>query len=300
LTSGRLKQVTDKDGETRYAIDPEASPILAEWVQWFNTLVDPTPGDTENLYGCIVARGHKTYNGSIVPAAPFRIDFVPGQDDVFRITYNQKEENTSAAWLGKLWGGQPTLEVTRAGAENDTGSHVEHSFDMYIPEVADLRFDKDFDCRLYFVATRQLPNSADRWTPIEIEGFPDGDVDVMELEVGNELHALYEEGGFDDANKPLPLNIIELQRDAERRVRILKEDMAAQLEGEGVAQGVAPVLDYIYPKGPVQQFVIEVDDSTVVLTRVVVGNRDSARARFERSQKRKLSRRREAGGVPRV
>lgn len=300
LTPGRLKQVTDKDGETRYAIDPEASPILAEWVQWFNTLVDPNPGDTENLYGCIVARGHETYNGTIIPPAPFRIDFVPGQDDVFRVTYNQKEENTAAAWLGTLWGGSSTLEVTRAGAEDDTGNHVEHSFDMYIPEISDVRFDEDFDCRLYFVATRQLPNTYERWTPIDIEGFPDGDVDLLELEVGDELHALYEAGGFDDANKPLPLNITELQRDAERRVRILKEDMAARLEGEGVAQGIAPVLDYVYPKGPVRQFSIEVDDSTVVFTRVIVGNRDSARARYDRSQKRRLSRRREAGGVPRV
>lgn len=299
LTPGRLKQVTDKDGAVRYALDPEASPILAEWVQWFNTLVDPNPGDTENLYGCIVARGHTTLS-SVVPPAPFRIDFVPGQDDVFRITYNQKEENTAAAWLGKIWGGQNTLEVTRAGAEDDTGGHVEHSFDMYIPEVSDLQFTSDFDCRLYFVATRQLPNSVERWTAIDIEGFPDGDVDVQELEVGEELHALYEAGAFDDAFRPLPLNSIELQRDAERRVRILKEDMAARLEGEGVAQGVAPVLDYVYPKGPVRQFSIEVDDSTVVFTRVVVGNRDSARARWDRSQKRKLSRKREAGGVPRV
>lgn len=300
LTPGRLKQVTDKDGDTRYAIDPEASPVLAEWVQWFNTLVDPNPGDTENLYGCIVARGHRTYNGNIIPPAPFRIDFVPGQDDVFRLTYNQKEENTAAAWLGALWGAATTMEVTGAGAEDDTGGHVEHSFNMYIPEIGDLRFEKDFDCRLYFVGTRQLPNSADRWTPIDIDGFPDGDVELQEMEVGDELYALYAEGGFDDAFKPLPLNYTELLRDAERRVRIMKEDMAARLEGEGVAQGVAPVLDYVYPRGPVRQFSIEVDDSTVVFTRVIVGNRDSARARWDRSQKRKLSRKREAGGVRRV
>lgn len=299
MTPGRLKFITDKDGESRWAIDPQASPIEAEWVAWYDTLVDPTPGDTNVLYGCIVARGHRTYNnGTIIPSAPFDINFVPGQDDVFRVTYNQKEDNVAAAFLGRILR-DDLLTVTGSGSEDDTGNHVEHEFDLYIPELTDLRFQPDYDASFYFVATRQLPNTQERWTAIDIEGFPDGDVDLQEIEVGHDLFAIYGEGEFDNA-QPLPKNIAELQQDAERRVRIMKEDMSARLEGEGVAQGVAPVLDHVYPHGPVNRMQIEVDDSTVVLTRVIVGNRDTAKARYERSQKRKQSRKREAGGVPRV
>lgn len=293
LVPGRLKQVTDKDGKTRWAPDPESSPVEAEWVQWYDTPVPPAGGSTWTLYGAMVARGHRT-NETDIPFAPFNVDFVPGQDDILRFTYNQQEENTAAAWIGRI-ASSDFLRITRAGSEDDTGNHVEHSFDMYIPELSDLRFREAFDMRVYIVATRQTPNTYERWTAIDVAGFPDGDVDVQELEVGPELHALYEVLAIDTGAPPL--NRAELEEDAERRARIMKEDMAARLEGVGVAQGVEFVQDYVYPHGPVNMMSIEVDDSTVVFTRVVVGNRDSAQARWDRSQKRRASKRREVGGV---
>ena len=300
IVPGRLKYITDKDGDSRFAIDPSASPVEAEWVQWHDTLVDPNPGDTNDLYGCIIARGH-VKEGTVVPPAPFTIEPVGGHDDVYRLRYNQKEENTSAAFIGRLknGGNSHLITVTGSGAEDDTGNHVEHSFGLYIQELSELRLEKNVELRVYFVATRQLPNTFERWTPVDVEGFADADVELQEIEVGSELFALYGEGEYDNAF-PQTLNLAEIQADADRRVRIMKEDMSARLSGEGVAQGVAPVIDYVYPHGPVSRMDIMVDDSTVVFTRVIVGNRDTARARWDRSQKRKISRRRDAGGVPRV
>lgn len=307
---GRFIEVEDKDGTTRYAEDPQASPVRAEWTQWLAVAEPNKVYGQEQLLGSVVARSHpKPPEPSTLPTAPFDAEWLSEPDGVFRIKFNGTREDTASAWVGKMAGVEDSvLTVERSTAEDDHGNHVEVEFGLYVPEIADIRFQEDYEMEVFIVATRRLPNNQDRWTHIDVEGFADGDVELAELEVGEELYAIRDyvgESGVGNIDKPQEadgfgrvLNQVELEKDAERRVRILKEDMAARLEGRGVAQGIAPVLDLVYPKGPISEMVISVDDSTVVLTRLYASNRDSAQARYERKLRRERSRKRDAGGVP--
>lgn len=310
MVAGRFVERRDKDGVLRYSEDPEAANARAEWTQWFDVLVTAQRGPQATVEGAVAARSYQTSPFGEIPTAPFDVLF----DDatgLVRLSFNRTVENTAAAFIGTMVD-DPLSPGSLFVKEGDTmvdddGNTVDTEFGLYFPEISDLRFKRKYDLEVFFVATRRLPNTQARWTYIDVPGFEDGDVEIAELEVGDELHALrdYVDPSARQPAKPAEadgfgpvLNLEDLRRDAERRVAILKQDMAARLEGEGVAQGVAPVIDLVYPHGPVATMEIIVDDSTVVTTKITMANRDSAQSRHERRRKREFSRRREAGGVP--
>ena len=312
MVAGRFTERRDKDGELRYSEDAEAASARAEWTQWFDALLTAQRGEQARVEGAVAARSYKTTPFGEIPKAPFDVAFDEATG-LIRLSFNRTVENTAAAFIGTMVDDpySPGSLIVKTGDTmlDDDGNTVESEFGLFFPEISDLQFKLRYDLEIFFIGTRRLPNTQARWTFIDVPGFEDGDVEMAELEVGDELHALrdYVDPAARQPLKPAEadgfgpvLNMAELQRDAERRVRIVKEDMAARLEGEGVAQGIAPVADLVYPHGPVAAMDIIVDDSTVVTTRITMANRDSAQSRHERKRKREFSRRREAGGVPLV
>ena len=301
---GRFAEVTDSDGTRRWAADPQAASVLGDWTQWLAVAEGiGQSGAMAQAVGAVVARSY-VVKGTVIPPAPFSAQWVSEPDGVLRLSYNGKADNAQTAWLGAMdIKGDPNLTelaIEYTTAEDDVENFVETEFGLHFPEISDVKFRASHQLRMFVVATRRLPNDQGRWTAIDVDGFADGDVDVQEIEVGEELFALYDFPPTEARQFGDLLNSVELDADAARRVRTLKEDMAARLEGSGTAQGIAPVSDMIHPHGPVAAMRIIVDDSTVVFTEVIMANRDSADARWQRKRLREISRKREVGGVPLV
>ena len=132
-------------------------------------------------------------------------------------------------------------------------------------------------------------------------GFANGDVPEFEPEIAEELFARRDyvnpaEGKFAEADGlGAWLNLPELDRDADRRVRMLKDTMATLVDGRGVAIGVAPLVDLGHPREAVAAMVLQVDGPSV-LTEVAVGRLDDEAAREQRRALREPMRRMQLGG----
>lgn len=299
LAFGYFKQVRDKDGRSRFTQDSTAAPVRAEWFEWLKVAEWPDPGEQRELAGSIVGRNHEAA-GDLNPDAPFTASWVDPNDNVLRIQYEGTEDNTALAWLGlnvkpmHISGGEVM--------EDDSGVHFEHKFGLHIPTLDEAEFTPELNLDVFLVGTRRLPNTAAKWTSIEIDAFPEGDIEFMEVEVGSELFAIRDyvdaASGRDRQGDGLGelKNQPELQIDAERRAAIILEEIGAALEGKGTAQGLAPAIDFGRTTGAIRELAIEVDEGLVITTQVSMGNLDSVAARSERRRIRERQRAMRAGG----
>lgn len=291
LQFGYFVEVTDKDGNTRWTDDVHGRGVQAEWVEWL-AKAEANMLEPATIEGCVVARSHVMADGDAHPPdSPFVAEWVNEQAGVFRVAPNLREGQAQAAWLGTLTP-EPELRVTREDvAIDDQGNPVGNIAGLHFPTVADVKFQDDFSMEVYAVGVRRLPNTRERWTAIELEGFPGGGVDLFELEVSDDLFAV--RGPDDNFAGPL-LNEEALRADAARRVAAVKARLAAELGGTGRALGAQAAAEVRLGSG-VQEVAVVVD-GTVVMTEIVVGPAEDVEAQQRRADRRAASRRLQHAG----
>jgi len=301
LQPGYFLQVTDKDGRTRYTEDVVARAVRAEHTQWLAKAESTDAADQSTLAGAVVARSYgRARAEDPLPDAPFAATWVSEADNVIRITPSPKDSEAQLMWLGRM-AARDELTITDFGPPTDDRGVTHGTIGgIQIPEVKDVVFSTDFDLEVFFVGTRRLPNTSGKWTQIEEVGFDDGDVEVLEVEVGDELYAIRDyvdaADGKADAGDGfgLLLNREAIEADAARRIAAVRERLAVETAGEGTAWGLQAAVDLQLGDG-IRAMAIEVD-GVLVQTVVSVGPTDSEENRQRRAARRNAARRLEVGG----
>ncbi len=300
---GYFVQLTDKDGKLRYADQITARCVKGEWTEWLARAEenDDSFFDQQTLVNALVARSHvKKIADPAPPDAPFTARWESEADLVLRISPGATEAGAERLWLGRMVGKngrdeQPELRISydEAGPEDEAGVSAGTFTGRHFPTVADVRFAplRQWTLQVFMVATRRLPNDFRRWTAVDVEAFPNGDVEVLELEVGDELYAIRDYRDHIDGRAADGLGLLrnqpELEADAKRRAAVVMDRIHAALEGEGTAHGLA---GFDIPIGNgVREVAIKVS-GCVITTRVEVGNTDSEALRQDRSFRREARR----------
>lgn len=296
MQPGYFVQVTDKDGLTRYADQVTARCVKGEWTEWL-ARAEEDSDEQQTLINALVARSHvKKIADPTPPDAPFTARWESEADLVLRVSPNAAEAGAERLWLGRMVGPngrdeQPELRVSadKAGPEDDAGVAAGTFTGRHFPTVADVRFAqlREWTLQVYVVATQRLPNDFRRWIAIDVEAYPEGDVEVLELEVGDDLYAIHDYREHIDGRAPDGMGLLrnrpELELDAKRRASVVMDRINAAIEGEGTAHGLSG-FDIPLGRG-VREVAIKVD-GCVITSRVDVGNTDSEALRQDRSFKR--------------
>jgi hypothetical protein len=308
---GYFGSVTDKDGNITYSGDISGAAVRMEYTEYLAQVDEDN--DTQVTWDDnIVFRSYKINDAGTLPVAPFIPTWegsAPGE--IIRLVPKPEPGRQLAVYPGRLGNNKDgILQVqVRTSMAMDDG----RPFDVpvpatHIPAPEDLtfvRYDSSvpaFEVNVYFTAVRGMPNDATRWWAEERPGFEDGDVDVLEAEVGNELYMLrnfvdpsrvsFEPHG-DGFGKPL--NEDAVRADADRRARVLRERLGTLVGGDGVAIGTGLIVDMGHPKQAVSSLTLQVD-GLAVTSRIDVGLLDNEQARDQRRRLREQLRRSELGG----
>jgi hypothetical protein len=216
------------------------------------------------------------------------------------------EPGQQQVWPGRMGNNSDYVLQVRTSTTMvlDDGQPFDMPFEVTeIPMPSELLFDSnvEHEVQVFAVATRRMPNDATRWHRQTQPGFPDGDVPVMEPEVGSELYALRDYVNPDEDKHPEPdglgalLNLKQLVQDAARRARVLRDRLGVLVGGAGTAIGTGLIQDLNHPSQAITSLVLLVD-GVVVTTQIVVGVLDDEAARDQRSQVRKALRKLSLGG----
>jgi hypothetical protein len=161
------------------------------------------------------------------------------------------------------------------------------------------RFRQSFSIAVYMVARRFMPNSNERWHRHEAPGFPDGDIDRVELPPG-ELQALRDFVRLPD--KPpgpdglgLLLNEDEMIADGDRRAEVWKIVHSPGVTGEGEAARLDILQRPRLVDGPVEGVDVELRGGQI-RCRVKVGNLADEKTQRLIADQRLADRRNEAQG----
>lgn len=215
---------------------------------------------------------------------------------------NPEDADPGSVWIPGELAGELKIQRVGNGLEDGTGQRfLLPGSTLYelleVPDASMARFLESLTLSVNMVGTRRAPNNSTRWWPVDIDGFPDGDVEVQELPPPENLFAYR---GLVDPTNPQPdglgpvLNPGQLQADAERRAEVWKVSTFGGVEGSGVAIGVSAFRD-IDIQGSVRETMLEISGSTV-RTHVHVGNLSNLQAREARASKRVQQRRQEERG----
>jgi hypothetical protein len=291
---GTFATITDKDGDTRVTDDVVGRSVRCDWTEYLAKAESQQP-DQSTLEWAVVVRSHKADAGQDPPEAPWSAAWVNEEAGVFRVSPSPREATAQAMWLRSLTDGQDTLLVSIEEASvDDQGNPVGNIAGLHFPTVSDVVLSTTLNLEVYAVATRRLPNNYKRWTAVDIEGFPEGDVDVMHIEVADNLYAIRgHEGTLADGLGEYK-NMDVLIDDASRRARVVREAFAARAAGEGSILGAQAIRE-LHVGGAVQELTLDVD-GVVVMTTVRVGPSDNEAARQQRVMRRAASRRVALGG----
>ena len=301
---GKFNRDADLDGSTEPSGKVDASALESKWVEFLNVAATETRGDQLTLNEAIVGTSHtEAPSGQSLPSAPFAVGWEPGgeADGIIRFTQQVLPDNNEAmpGELDTLDGtGKLRVGFSSGGVfKRDDGSGIPTDWNLQWPAKENAAFKTTLELYVYMVAERQLPNTAERWTNIEFDGFADGDVEFADLEVGSELFALYDyvdeaQGKNVERDSALGLgrllNDLALYLDAEKRVKRYKQLIASQIAGAGRSLGVVLAND-VRCTGAVSEVRIEVDGVNVS-TVIECGNLGNAEARERIQQRREAQR----------
>lgn len=261
----------------KYRQDIVAKAVRAEWAAWFNV------AEGEELDGAVLGRAYNSDTNAPTNEpddAPFRVTWDSEADDMIRLSFDGSVDNVQTAWLGHA---ESDFTVYIGLESDDDGLTNVQKSGLHVPQADQVEFISRFDMRVTMVGTRRLPNTRERWTVVQVDAFPDGDLDSVDIEVSTEVYSLHrstEAGEIGNVQ-----NLAELQQDAERRVARYKERMAVELDGSATALGMELVKDFGRVFGPVREMNLR-SDGVVVLSEISVGNLDNPQARYMRKRKR--------------
>ncbi len=288
--------IQNADGSLRGAA------VRVPWVE-YKTAYDPDPRTRSVRYQISFnhALNEVDADGNRVEA-PFSVRWEQQEAGVLRIQQGDAPPN-SKVFLGEFendlfvdWassapqpqGGQPDPPPP-----NITGIEAQ--------TLESARFKADFALELFMVATRRMPNDQSRFWQEDVPGFPDGDVDYVELEADGRLYAVRDyvdpndPGGHPDLGDGFGsvLNTLVLDSDSRRRAELYKAEIGRENDGQGEAIGLKLARDWDV-EGPVERMEIVVND-LYVGTRMHVGNlapqrqRDSAASRAGNARGRRAA-----------
>lgn len=309
ITPGYFETRENKDGETVYTGAVTGGGIRMEYTEYLAKVDEGKETQTTIDDGVVFRSVVKDAQGNL-PVAPFEWRWEEDQvGHVMRIYPKPDPARQQAVYPGRLTNNSDdALSVrVRDFAVLDDGSHIDTEPYLYFPKPSDLQFVEGpgqpttFELEVYAVGTRRLPNDATRWTVIEREGFANGDVPVFEPEISEELPALRDLVDPANGKFAMPdglgrlLNTDQLEEEADRRARVLRERMGRLVPGAGIAIGIGPIADLDYPDADVKELRLMVD-GPAVLTQVVVGPMDDEAARDNRRRVRESLRKMRLAG----
>lgn len=196
--------------------------------------------------------------------------------------------------------------VKGAGGEGYTPAQ-----DFFVVESmswAKAKFNPNFTIYVYACATKCLPNNETRWHREAVTGEATGDVDYVELPVGDDLYCVRDyvdptdpaHAALGDGLGPI-LNQAVLTSDAERGATAWMLTHTARLEGDGVAESIKAFKD-VEVKGPISEVTLVAslegpDQAPVVRTRITVGNLGDFNSRRREATVRQANRSFKTAGV---
>lgn len=312
---GQFETRTDKDGNAEYTGDVSGAAVRMEYTENL-AQVDEGKQTQVTWDDNVVIRSVKRSSGGTLPVAPFTASWegsTPGE--IIRLTPKPDPQSQLGVWPGRMSNNREAIltveERERMTLDDGKAFDLPYKF-THIPSPGELRFGQpdfpefrqfpEFEINIYVVATRRMPNNHKRWWSVDIPGFENGDVEVLEPEVGEELYLLrdYVDGtirhpAFSADGLGQPLNEDQVQRDAERRARVMKDRLGTLVGGKGVAIGTGLLDDLNHPHEAIDSIFLLID-GIYVTTQVSVGGLDSAEARDQRSRLREQLRKRDLGG----
>lgn len=288
IVGGKIRTDADKDNNATPAGDIDARAIEASWVEILGGAIANYAGDQKTIINATVALTHdEVPSGNTLPNAPF-IATINEATGIVELSPSTDVPDGSEAHLGSF----TPDRIIRVGPtdtiKNDMGESEKAEFNFRWPTPERLALSRNFQMFVFMAAIRRLPNTAGKWTTIDVDGVSGGDVEVVELEVGDELFALRDYVG---PNKPaqgdglgLVLNAAALATDAKRRAAAYLREAYQALEGKALALGCPLCVDLI-PHGSIRELKLEVSGLRV-RSSIELGNLGDAEARARRSQAR--------------
>lgn len=300
---GTFEEVTTKDGFKRYTGDLAEAGVLGEWTEYLAVALDESNPVQQNIIGVVVAKDHRQ-SGTVLPVAPFTAIWENESQGVIRLVPKPPASATTV-WLGRMSSGPRLVCEKKQVLERDDGGVITATGDeaLFVPTPADVKFDPTWRIELRMVARRRMPNTTARYTRIEYDGFEDGDVEVLEVEVEDDLFALRglpADGTLDDG-LGLVLNQGDLDIDSHRRERVLRDALSIHpggavglpVPGEGEALGLSLAATPI--AGAISAVSIDVE-YPVMTVRIDVHNWASEKQRLDRLLAKRANRAIEHGG----
>lgn len=277
-----------------------AGGVRGEWSEFLSVI----SGGSQGILNLSSVTQHKRV-GTVLPAAPYAATWENPDSGILRFKQDRLPDNNFAI-LANLtnpddmriqW--RPTRSVQTASGPVAT----RWGLDAPARGLAKLQAS---EALALLVGTQRLPNNAEKFEVVELEGDPNGDLDVQEFEV-NELPAIFDfidtAGRIDGNSHPALnaqyergqwLNRDVVRKDAERRRELYLLDLERNVEGPGVAAGVAPLLTERV-SGSLASMVLQLN-GVAVTTQLVVSNLATDAARAKRAERRAVLRRAAAGG----
>lgn len=215
--------------------------VDCEWTEFLNVL--DLPENAPTTIDSFMTVGH-------LAPSPFIADWEMGAaDGIIRLRQkNLKDGNI--AMPGALV--RPLRVRVKQSVDTEEGDPV--PLDQFeIVEMEDrgkAQFARSFEMAVYVCATRRAPNNETRWHVDVIEGYPDGDIEDVEIPPGAQMcyRDYVNDSGFafiDPDFKPrledgmgVKLNNLVLREEAERRAEAWKIAFGQRASGEGIAQSV--------------------------------------------------------------
>lgn len=267
----------------------EDNAVDCDWVE-FLQVISPNP----NYIGSEASKNHDG-------PAPFIADWDAGPEKrVIRLKQIELPDKDNIAYPGAL---VEPLKIEVKNSIEDSEGVVEILKNLKVIERADIskaKFNKSFTIDIFVCATRRMPNDESKWHVEKVPAFPAGSFNYQEMPPGEVLcYRDYTKPGVAghdaqaDGLGPV-LNDALLKQDGERRAEVWKLTHVAQLDSEGIAEGIAAFRD-IRLDGPIKEIVMEMSEG-VVRTRVVAGNLADARVRGIAADKRIAKRKQEEAG----
>ena len=290
---GYFKQTEDKDGNLYYSGDITGRGVRCEWTEWLQRAEEASGFDQATIINATVARSHLR-SGGMNPDAPFVASWVSEKDNVIRVSPGNMPATAQHVWPGRMTP-EKELRITNVGITvDDQGQSIGTTGGLHFPNIDDVVFDSQFSIEVFVVAERRLPNTTAKWTAVDVAAFSDGERDLLELEVGDELYVLRDyvnpsEGKpaqGDGLGTQLEFN--EPQQDAERRVAAVIDRLTTPLTGSGTAIGPEAAYD-LYPGQGIAAVTLTLDGVAVTST-IDAGAYDSEEARQRRKARREAHR----------
>ena len=286
--------------------------IRGKWAEFLNVMSNKGLVGAFPIIGTSAVVNHEKDpsdpGGPTLPSAPYTGTWENEEAGMIRLKQEKLPDNNYAI-MGRVTN-EHEMKVDYVPARQITlpnGTVKTTRWGIDVPARSKAKIAAD-DAIALMIGTQRLPNDASRWEVIELDGFPDGDMDVQEFEV-SELPALFD---YIDEDKRTGaehqehaaaggltmgefLNESQIRADANARRDQFMRQVSQKFAGPGTAIGVA-ALENERVGGSIDSIALQLD-GVMVTTEITCANLAAADdARQKRAGRRREARMMVAGG----